>query len=111
MGDQKLLQEAFDEFKKEQIRRKIDDLKDVFRKCVNSLHSIKAEKKAMEELFEKLGLVMTDELLDFLSKVEKYENLVFSVTSSGMVGIGTSSPEGPLMIYNMDTGDVDYKDK
>ena len=92
--------EAISEFKAEQNRRIIEGYKNGFRDVVTHLHRIKDNNKEIDKIFEKLGFELSDDFREFLSTVDSYDNLVFSITASGSIGIGTTAPNSAFFCSN-----------
>lgn len=113
--ENKIIKEAVEEFKKEQRTRKIKDIKDGFKRTVNCLIRIVEMEERVEEIFKDLGFKLTPEFRKFLSSVEKYEDLVFSIDTNGNIGIGIStsasisssiSTSDSCFVLDSDSGEV-----
>ncbi len=101
--EKEVMDQAMAEFKKEQAVRQVEKVKESFKEVVNHFCRISEIEERIAEEFEDLGFEVTPEFREFLKSVEKYEDLVISVTAHGNVGIGTTAPDSEVFVVNLES--------
>ena len=100
--NEEIVEEAITSFKAEQRERQVEKVKKGLREAVGHLAEIEDQEKSLTKIFKDMGYTLSPEFRKFLSKVENYDDLVFSVTSNGYVGIGTTEPDSNIFVMNSD---------